>query len=294
MNKKTPSALISIVIPCYNAELFIADTLDSIFRQSYANFEVIVIDDGSTDGSAAILAQYGDPRLQYHYQTNAGVSNARNKGLSLAQGDFIVFFDCDDQMLPQFIQKRVNFLLQNPHSDFCTGALQTFPLPHQQVIESLYSQIIEHLVRHTPNLSTCPSAYLFRRESLIKHSLLFDLELSSTADRFFLAQAAKAGLKGGTTNDADARLLYRIHPQSMSHRFSLALTRDNELFYQKMLNTDIITENTLRREMRFISRYILGGSYKKLGFWQKSVPYLLLSFVSAPFKFVRRWQHGTN
>lgn len=90
--------LISIIVPIYNAEKYLDKCLNSLQIQTYSNIEIIMVDDGSADDSAQICKRYqaADPRFKYVYQENAGVSSARNKGLDLAQGDFIGFCDSDD------------------------------------------------------------------------------------------------------------------------------------------------------------------------------------------------------
>lgn len=90
--------LISVIIPCYNSEDWIEETIKSVSRQSAADIEIIVVDDGSTDGSAAIVGRLAsqDSRIKLYRQPNAGPSAARNAGLSQAQGEFVTFVDADD------------------------------------------------------------------------------------------------------------------------------------------------------------------------------------------------------
>ncbi len=102
---KTPA--ISIIMPCYNGEAFIAEAIESIFKQSLKDFELIVVDDGSTDSSCAMLEGYKD-KIVLISQINQGVSAARNRGIKEAKGDYIAFLDCDDYWAPDFLQKMLN------------------------------------------------------------------------------------------------------------------------------------------------------------------------------------------
>lgn len=97
--------MISIIIPIYNAEKWLRDCLKSIAQQSYTDFEVLMVNDGSKDQSAIICQSYvdKDSRFHYYYQDNAGVSAARNLGLKYAQGDFICFVDADDMVAPVYL-----------------------------------------------------------------------------------------------------------------------------------------------------------------------------------------------
>ncbi|MDD2725082.1 MAG: glycosyltransferase [Methylovulum sp.] len=108
--------LVSVVVPVYNDESTINDTLTSIFSQDYKNLEVIVINDGSTDGTAAILDQYLDQykdRIKIIDQSNAGSAVARNQGIKTAQGKYIAFIDADDLWVPWKISTQVGYLEQH-------------------------------------------------------------------------------------------------------------------------------------------------------------------------------------
>ena len=98
--------LISVIIPVYNAEKYLSMTLQSVQQQTFKDFEVICIDDGSTDGSMQILERFAvaDERFKVHHQTNAGGSASRNKGLDLASGKYIAFLDNDDIYHPQYLE----------------------------------------------------------------------------------------------------------------------------------------------------------------------------------------------
>ncbi len=104
----------SVIIPAYNAERYIRETLDSILAQTYPEVEVIVIDDGSTDGTAECVRTYGD-RVRYLYQKNSGgCGSPRNAGMRAATGEFLAFLDSDDVLAPHRLQTEVEFLTRNP------------------------------------------------------------------------------------------------------------------------------------------------------------------------------------
>lgn len=100
----------SIIVPVYNAELYLQQCLNSIVEQTYSDFEVILIDDGSTDNSARICKDMAerDSRFIYQRKGNGGVSSARNVGLTLAKGDWISFVDADDYVMPDYLQTFAN------------------------------------------------------------------------------------------------------------------------------------------------------------------------------------------
>ncbi len=99
-------AHVSVIIPAYNAEAFIVDTVNSALGQTYRDLEVIVVDDGSKDGTLAALAPFGD-RIRVHQQANGGVAKARNTGVGLATGTWVAFLDADDLWLPEKIARQL-------------------------------------------------------------------------------------------------------------------------------------------------------------------------------------------
>jgi glycosyltransferase involved in cell wall biosynthesis len=106
MKQESQLGLVSIVVPCYNAERFLRETLESALLQTYPNTEIIVIDDGSTDGTAELIRSYGG-RVNAEFGPNRGASAARNRGTALARGEFIQYLDADDLLLADAIERRV-------------------------------------------------------------------------------------------------------------------------------------------------------------------------------------------
>lgn len=107
--------LVSVIIPVYGAEKYIAATLQSLLAQTYENFEALIIDDGSPDRSIEICQQFTDPRLKIIRQPNRGLPGARNTGIRHAKGDYIALLDADDLWLPTKLEKHVNHLNNSPN-----------------------------------------------------------------------------------------------------------------------------------------------------------------------------------
>lgn len=108
------SPKVSVILPAYNAAAYLSKAIDSILEQSFANFELIIVNDGSTDNILEVLAQYDDPRIKVIHQENLGLPKALNKALSVAQSPYIARQDADDISLPTRLEKQVQFLDQNP------------------------------------------------------------------------------------------------------------------------------------------------------------------------------------
>jgi hypothetical protein len=132
---------ISVVLAVYNDAAHVAATLDSILGQSESDFELIVVDDGSTDGTGEALAGV-DARLVYHWQTNRGVPAARNAGLGLARGEIIAFLDSDDLWLPDHLETVVGALERHPEAVL---AFTRWRAPSESRDESESAQLVDPL-----------------------------------------------------------------------------------------------------------------------------------------------------
>ena len=106
--------MISVVIPLYNKEKQIAHTLQSVFNQTFQDFEVVIVDDGSTDGSVAEVEKFSDSRIRLIHQKNAGVAAARNRGIEEAKGDLIAFLDADDEWKPEYLATQYHLSQKYP------------------------------------------------------------------------------------------------------------------------------------------------------------------------------------
>lgn len=134
---------VSILIPCYNAERWIAQTIESALQQTYANKEVIVVDDGSTDNSLKIIEQF-EGKVRWESGANQGGNATRNRLLAMSSGEWLQYLDSDDYLLPDKVESQVNFILQNSNVDvvfspslieYCTDTqsrqeVRAIPKPH--------------------------------------------------------------------------------------------------------------------------------------------------------------------
>lgn len=163
--------IVSIIIPAYNAEKYIKQTIESAIGQTYKNIEVIVIDDGSKDGAAEIVKSFGDQRIIYIFQENKGQSAARNSGIKIAKGKYISFLDSDDLFLPQKIERQVDFLESNPDCGVCYSKIYHFfsdqpeklyynPIPNYSGY--IFDKLLTHSVVN-------PLAAVMRKEYLDKY-----------------------------------------------------------------------------------------------------------------------------
>ena len=141
--------LVSIIIPTYNREHLIGETLDSVLAQTYTNWECIVVDDGSTDETDKLLAAYceKDARFQYHHRPNnrpKGANACRNYGFELSNGEYVIFFDSDDKMTINHIEVKVIILLEND-VDYVISKTKYF---NSNIIDEFYTFTADQISGH--------------------------------------------------------------------------------------------------------------------------------------------------
>ena len=121
----TGSSLVSCIIPVFNGERFVAESLDSILEQTYRPIEIIVVNDGSTDGTKAVLDGYGE-QIKVIDQANAGAIAARINGIEGASGSLLAFLDADDLWLPEKTEIQIQHLAARPEAGICTCMIENF------------------------------------------------------------------------------------------------------------------------------------------------------------------------
>jgi glycosyltransferase involved in cell wall biosynthesis len=226
--------LVSIVLPTMNGAQFIGDTIDSILNQTLENFELIIIDDGSTDNTAVVVKRYTDPRIRVVFQENEGVCKATNRGYSMARGKYLSRHDHDDISLPTRFEKQVQFLEAHPETAFvgCWAQIWSEGKP------------TDRIHRHP----TTPGYIAF--------SLLFNSPFVHTA---CLLRKEVFELTGGYTLDPD-----RIPPEDyecfsrISRSFAMANIPECLVIYQEVVNS---MSSMLRTEQspakkRFVSNLV--------------------------------------
>jgi glycosyltransferase involved in cell wall biosynthesis len=176
----------SVIIPLYNKENFIVNTLQSVLQQSFTDFEVIVVNDGSTDGSAEKIQQFNDPRIRYFIKENEGVSAARNHGITVALSDYITFIDADDYWYPDFLQQMSRNISRFPEHKIFAAAIEIETskniIPAQYSIEKTGEcEIVNYFDASSKTTAICTSCAVFHR-SIFEEIGNFDTKIKSGQD----------------------------------------------------------------------------------------------------------------
>ena len=233
----SPAPLVSVLMTVYNGQRFLTEAIDSILAQTFSDFEFIIVDDGSMDGTARIIREYAsrETRIQFlQLERNRGQAVALNHGLELARGKYITRMDCDDISLPQRLQKQVDFLNAHPEIGVLGAAqqmadetlqplaLEAFPSAHAQIV-----------INHLAGLASIGGAVVMIRAQELYAIGAFDPQRHTARDwELFAKLSARARL----ANLPDVLYRYRRHGQNMTITRKTELIADWKAYRQRWFN----------------------------------------------------------
>jgi glycosyltransferase involved in cell wall biosynthesis len=203
--------LISVIIPVYNGEKYLAEAIESVLIQSYCPLELIVVDDGSTDNTAKIAASFGSA-VRYNYQHNAGTGAARNKGVEAAHGDFFAFVDADDLWTENKLTVQMNAFSDNPEIDALFGHVRQFFSPD---LDEESKKRLSCPAEIMPG--ELPSTMLIKREAFFRVGL-FEEQWHVGQDVSWILRTRELGIK--TIMLPDLIYMRRLHKNNkgITHR----------------------------------------------------------------------------
>jgi glycosyltransferase involved in cell wall biosynthesis len=239
---------VSIIIPSYNSAHFLPETLESVFNQDCGDYELIVVDDGSTDNTRELIESYGN-RITYLYQENSGAcSKPRNEGINIAKGEYISIFDSDDIMKPDKIRLQANFLDNNPDvgfvfTDFCDVRGKVVSHNHVgtcPLFNRLNKQKVgknEYIIDKTDSYETLLSENFVGASSMVFRKNLFedigpfDESLDSSEDIDFTLRVARKYNLGFVDKICHLR---RLHDGNMTTKAEKMFTRSLRVFSSQL------------------------------------------------------------
>jgi len=253
--------LVSVVITTYNHGQYLRKSINSILNQTYVNLEIIVIDDGSTDNTSEIIKEFS--QVVYHYQKNAGLSNARNTGIDICHGDYVVFLDADDWLFPNGISINLQYMIQHPELAFVSGSYFKVFVEKNSLTLNVVTVDSEHFKRFLMgNYIGVPAAVMYRRSILDKFR--FDESIKSCQDYDIYLNISRchpvyhhAGLIAG----------YRLHSNNMSANSPLMLKEVIEAIERQKngLNREELKASQMGKEgfIEYYTKLIYWGKLKK-------------------------------
>lgn len=288
MTSRCSAPLITVVIPAFNAERFLSEAIESVLCQSYDHLELIVVDDGSTDGTAAVAGRYGSA-LRLVRQSNSGVSRARNHGITLAIGDFVAFLDADDVWMPTKLGAQIAYLQHLPDVGYVYSGYRVADEELRPIGETVYAPphtaLRNTLLLEAPGIwvsSTC----LFRR-ALLSEIGGFDERLSTSADTDLALRAAQRSAVRGVP---EALALYRQHGNQMHHDPD-AMAHDMALVYEGLFHPAGRFPRDLQRRARANLHATLGLAFARQRRAVSATRHLLSSLRFDPRVIIRLITH---
>jgi glycosyltransferase involved in cell wall biosynthesis len=253
---------VSIIVPTYNRAEYIGKAIDSVFSQTYKHLEIIVIDDGSTDGTGQVLKKYGDgDKVRYLYLDHVGVSEARNRGLQESSGEYIAFLDSDDVWLPVKIEKQLEVFRVNPEVGLVCSRAEVINENGEFVGEhkpELYAgSSLKDLITHNFIVF---SSVIIKKSILSKLGYFFDKKLDGAVDYDFALRFAQI------------TEIYFLDEVLVRYRItSDAISRDSIKIYKRRISIlEKFKETEKRREQNFLIKkrlkldiYCLSKEYLK-------------------------------
>ncbi len=250
--------LVSIVTPTYNQADFLRDTLESVLAQDYPRIEYQVLDDGSTDATPEVLAEYSD-RVAVERHTNRGQTPTINKGWERAQGDILIWLNSDDTFLPGAVTKAVNYLQEYPDVGIVFGDT-LFTRPDGEPIERSKSQTgfdYREFVLQCQNPIAQPSAFI-RREVIEDIGLLDPIYYYFMDWDFWL----RAGIRHKIAYFPELLSTYRLHPESKTIAQADKAAPELEYMYGKFFARTDLPANILALERRaMVNMFFTSGGY---------------------------------
>jgi len=229
-------------MPVYNGQAYLEQALNSMLAQSFQDWELVVIDDGSTDSTPNILARYTDSRIKVIHQDNSGEASARNMGLDHAKGDYIAFLDADDYYFPNalkdlssFLECRSEYGVAYSNGEICDSNNQQIMTLSEIRPGFFTGDILDQLVLSS-SVITVPVCTMTRRSVIFEHSIQFDRNLVIGPDwDFWIQLAVHTGF--GYLDSMTCR--YRIHNTNITRTVDLKKRRKDQVFGRlKVMNSE--------------------------------------------------------
>ena len=210
--------MISVIMPVYNSRKYLKYAIDSVLNQTYKNWELLIINDGSTDNSENIILSYNDDRIKYYFQKNLGVSAARNLAIKYMRGTHFCFLDSDDIFPPDSLQSRINIFHQNPDISFVDGVvlIKDYKMDkiHRYYRPSFKGNPYNQLIKMSEKCFFGPSWMIKRNDDI---NYMFNPNMTHLEDLYFYLSISQNGTYDYTN---DTVLYYRTTPTSSMSNLS--------------------------------------------------------------------------
>ncbi len=267
---ETGDLFLSVIIPLYNKELSVGRAIASVLAQHYSSFELLVIDDGSTDESYERAAEFTDPRVRLIRQSNQGVAAARNQGMSQARGKYLCFLDADDQYLPEFLSQMACLIRQAPEAALYSCRFDIVD-EHGRMMQlnsgfapEFAGSVADFFTAYRQNRSLiCASSFAIRRELLLAIGG-FPAGIRIGEDIFVWLQAALTGPMMYSAKTA--AVVYQNAENRTVHQQTQELAWHLVYFLRDRYWTQHLPSEKVQQIDRFIRHNVLVAAFGALRF----------------------------
>lgn len=247
--------MISVVIPLYNKEQSIASTLQTVLKQTYQDFEIVIVNDGSTDHSVEEVAKVLDPRIRLIHQKNAGVSATRNRGIEEARGEFVAFLDADDEWKPDYLKTQYELTQKYPECSVFASDYEfkdTYGKVTSTIIRKLPFKGVDGILSNYFEVASCSHPPLWTSAVMVKKSAIQSIG------------GFPVGIKSGEDLLTWARLAVK---------YKIAYSRKSNAIYFKLKGNAIELSKFIRKPEE---PDIVGDSLKEILKTKEGIQYLSL------------------
>ncbi len=253
---------VSVIMPVYNRAQLIAESIESILMQTWQDWELIVVDDGSTDATLEIVQRFADPRIVVIHQENQGAAVARNTGLDQAQGEYVVFLDADDLYFPHALSDLVDYLDTHAEADavysdgyMCDADLKPLLRLSEHRPGAFTGNILEHVVLSGSAISAIMST-MIRRATIERFGIRFDRNMPIGQDWDFWIQLARFAEFGYLDR---LTCMYRIHETNTTRTTRGKLRRETLVYGRlKVLNQNWFPDLSTATQYTFFYNLLVG------------------------------------
>lgn len=278
---------VSIIVPVLNGASYIPKAIETVLAQSWEDFELIIVDDGSTDGTAAVVHTYDDERIRYFYQPNRGLSAARNSGIRMARGGWLAFLDCDDFWHPEKLAAQLDVARRVPEAGLVYCAASSTTMDGEVVCEIpalIEGAVLPELLRGNRVAGSASSA-MVRREVFDRVGI-FDEELRCSEDwDMWLRVAAVTTIARVET----PLVCCRNTPGSLGKK--IAVLRDSNLkILSRAFDTYASGFRQLRRRAHAVVHLTAAINYQEMGAFAEARAELLRAAGFQPLSVRLYWR----
>lgn len=264
--------LVTVLLPAYNAVPHLQEAIESILEQSFTDYEFLIINDGSTDGSEDIILNFQDDRILYvKNHANLGLVETLNRGIELARGKYIARMDADDRSLPERLSKQVAFMEENPNVAVCGTWFDQMISGKIKLGGRYKSNNAEIKQKHLYQIQICHGSTIIRTEILINHNLRYSTDFIHAEDYDLFD---RIGIISEIRNIPEVLYLVRIHENRVSTNFQKVQVENSFRVRKRIFGR--LNLNVCQRDMELYTD-LMHQNYERLKQHSESVLELLNS-----------------